>query len=74
VHDSSSLITLNKQLYPGGLKFLLSAYNQVTICPRVKFYWISIQDKNLLVATDIFDHEIIVDLPVNSEKGHYFSS
>ena len=71
VRDSSSLITLNRQVYPGEPKFLLSAYNQATNKP----YGYILLDLNqntpedLRVVTDIFDNEITVYLPVNSKKG-----
>jgi hypothetical protein len=70
--DSSSLITLNKEIYPGAPKFLLSAYNQATN----KAYGYILLDLNqntpedLCVATDIFDNEITVYLPMNSKKGY----
>ena len=72
VRDSSSLITLNKQIYPGAPKFLLSAYTQATSKP----YGYILLDLNqstpedLRVVTDIFDNEITVYLPVNTIKGY----
>ena len=72
VRDSSSLITLNKQIYPGAPKFLLSAYTQATSKP----YGYILLDLNqstpedLRVVTDIFDNEITVYLPVNSRKSY----
>ena len=55
IRSSSSLITLNKQIYPGEPKFLLSAYNQATNKP----YGYTLIDLNqntsedLRVVTDI---------------------
>ena len=70
--DSSSLITLNKQINPGAPKFLLSACTQATNKP----YGYILLDLNqstpedLRVVTDIFNNEITVYLPVNSRKGY----
>jgi hypothetical protein len=72
VRDSSSLITLSKQIYPGEPKFLLFAHNQVTNKPC--HYILLDLNKNtpeeLRVVTDIFDNEITIYIPVNSKKGH----
>lgn len=72
VRDSSSLITLNKQVFPGKPGFLLSAYNQATARP----YGYIILDLNqntrddLRVISDIFDKEITAYLPLNSRNSH----
>lgn len=72
VRDSSSLITLNKQIYPGQPKFLLSAYNQATSKP----YGYIVIDLNqntpeeLRVISNIFDREITVYLPVSDRKRY----
>ena len=72
VGDSSSLITLNKQIYPGAPEFLLSEYNHATN----KFYGYILLDlnhnalENLHVVTDIFDSEINLYIPLNSKKVH----
>ena len=58
---------------PGAPKFLISAYSQTTN----KLYGFILRNlnqnapKDWRVATDIFDNEITVYLPVNSKKGHY---
>jgi hypothetical protein len=66
VRDSSSLITLNKQTYPGDPKFLLSAYNQTTNKP---YGYISLRyTRGFALSHRYFSHEITVYLPVNSKK------
>jgi len=72
VRDSSSLITLNKQIYPGAPKFLLSAYNQATNKPHGYILLDLNQNtpEDLRVVTDIFDNEITVYLPVNTKKTY----
>jgi len=72
VCDSSSLTSLNNQLYHGEPKFLLSAYNQAT--NKAYCYVLLGLSQNtpeeLSVVEDVFDGGIIVYLPLNSKKGH----
>ena len=77
VRDSSSLITLNKQIYPVEPKFLLLAYNQATnkFCGHVL---VASQSKHARGFTCshgyLSDNKITIYLPVNSEKGHKLPS
>ena len=72
VRNSSSLLTPNKDIYPGEPTFLHLAYNQATNKP----YGYILLDLNpntpekFRVDTDIFDNEITVYLPMNSKKVH----
>jgi len=71
VLDSSSLLNLNKQIYPRTKKFLLSAFSQATnkACGYILLDLSQNTPEDLRVVIDIFGNEIIY-FPVKSKKSH----
>ena len=70
VLESSSLLSLNKRIYPDEPKFLLLAYNHAANkpCGYILFYLNQNTPKELRVVMNIFDNKITVYLSVNSKK------